>query len=128
MTNEIHVPGPGTEGFRVHILTDQDRKNVLLVFGEFVNHLPMPPPIAWRLAQEVLAKAVDIEPDSRLQVRKASISVQVYDRRVLMETRTEVNELTLSPAEARELVYRLCDTAARAVGRPLPPDFPLERQ
>lgn len=125
--NEIHVPGPGTEGFRVHILTDQTCENVLLIFGEEINHLPMPPPIAWKLAQEILSKAVAIDPESRLQIRDRSISVQVYERQVLLETRKPISELVLSPSEARELTCRLCEESARAVGRPLPPDFPLER-
>lgn len=126
MSNVIHIPGPSQEGFRIHILLDSDRENVLLIFGEDVNHLPMPPPKAWELGKEILSKARDAEPDSKLQVRKGSISVQAYDRQVLLETSHAVHELTLTPAEARELVFRLCFFAARAVGRDLPADFPLE--
>lgn len=128
MTNyiEIHSPGPDKQGFRVHVLLDDD-KNVLLVFGVEVDHLPMPPPIAWKLAIEILAKCGEANPDSKLQVRNNNITVQVYDRQVLMETRKAASELTLTPSEGRELVYRLCYTAAKAVGRDLPPDFPLEQ-
>jgi len=124
--NTVFVPGPGKDGFHVSIFLDVD-KNVLVAFGVRIDHLPMPPPIAWKLAREILDKCQQADPDSRLQVRDSRVSVQVYDRRVLLETRLPVSELVLTPSQGRELVFRLCLFAARAVGRDLPEDFPLER-
>jgi len=124
---EIHIPGPGPEGFRVHILRT-DTEQVLIAFGVEITHIPMPPPVAWQLAMAILEKCQELEPDSKLQIRKPSISLQVFERKVLLEVRKATSELLLSPSEGRELVFRLCHVAARAVGRDLPGDFPLENQ
>lgn len=121
----VHNPGPDRPGFRVHVLLDNNQ-NVLVTFGVPVNHLPMIPPVAWKLGIALYEKCCQADPTGRLQSRRGDISVQVFDGKVLVETRTEVSELTLTPSECRDLVFRLCYYSAKAVGRDLPPNFPIE--
>lgn len=118
MTAPLKQPGPGKDGFQVHVLV-VDAK-VRVVFGVEVNHLPMPPHIAWRLGQSILSKAREIDPDGKLTLDSGGFyAVQVYDKQVLLELTLVVSELTLSPATARDLGNRLIEMAAKAVGRPI---------
>lgn len=126
MTNEIRVPGPDKEGFRVHFMLNLSRNRVVIIFGEEINHLPMPPEIAWEFGRHVLFKCQDVEPHVTSMRRNPKIRVQVMDGQVLMETSTPVSELELEFDEARELVFRLCRFSARSIGKDLPEDFPLK--
>lgn len=117
MTAPLKQPGPGKDGFQVHILTVNGEVHV--VFGVLVNHLPMPPHIAWKLAMSILEKARTVDPGGKLMEQDPAIAVQVYDKQVLMELALPVSELRLTPRVARDLGQRLIETAAKAVDRPL---------
>lgn len=111
MNNELRLPGPDKDGFRVHVLDCEG--DVHIQFGVMVDHVPMNPQVAHDLAGAVYRVWNKIDPNGKLQAPLSDVTVSAHDGQVLLETPVETSQLILSPAQARMFCLTVMDVIAK---------------